>query len=273
MEKVNGSPVYWLGHSIGQLQSRLFNPPVTIGSIADIALTCRNNLGYLVAEGEQTLPLSRGSAINVIENLNKMCTPERMQQLNFSIPEAEIYLLNGLLFSFQAVFLSEASSLNIFYVTPKRAYDMSRLITQGEHILSQACLNSLGQSKSMVISDIREATKCLAFDIPTAVGFHIYRAIEAIITQDYFPVLNIQSSDWDRNKNLGNYISLLESKGVDVKVTTILRHLKDHYRNPISHPEEFWGIENAESAFMLATSVISVLLQDIQKRKGTLTTT
>ena len=47
----------------------------------------------------------------------------------------------------------------------------------------------------------------------------------------------------------------------------MLRHLKDHYRNPISHPEEFWDSNMAESAFMLAISVITVMVQDIEETR------
>ena len=55
----------------------------------------------------------------------------------------------------------------------------------------------------------------------------------------------------------------------------MLQHLKDHYRNPIAHPEEFWDSDKAEAAFMLAISVITVMVQDIDetKKKGALVPT
>jgi hypothetical protein len=65
---------------------------------------------------------------------------------------------------------------------------------------------------------------------------------------------------------LGHYINLLEEISVDKKVTIMLRYLKDNYRNPIIHPEEFRDLNKAESAFQLAVSVITVMVQDIQER-------
>jgi hypothetical protein len=143
---------------------------------------------------------------------------------------------------------------------------MTTLINQGEKVLSLDTINVLVASKDDVIKEIREATKCLAFDISTAVGFHVYRAIEAIIIKDYFRILDIKPEEWEKNKNLGNYIMLLENKKVDVRITGVLRHLKDNYRNPISHPQEFWDSNKAESSFGLAISAITVMVQGIQER-------
>ena len=265
MEKFNGMPIYWLGHSIGKLMDEL-TPSSTVGSIANSAMNLRSNIElfmYVI----QGFPLSKAAAMEITGNINNILSPERLQQPNDHILESEQGTLNINIYSFQAVFYSEFSQANIFYVTQKRAYDMTVLINQGQNVLSRETLSLLASSKNEVINDIREATKSLAFDIPTAVGFHVYRAIEAIVVREYFPVLNIQSKEWERNKNLGHYIGLLEKAKVEPKVTTMLRHLKDHYRNPISHPEEFWDSDKAESAFMLAVSVITVMIQDIKEIK------
>ena len=122
------------------------------------------------------------------------------------------------------------------------------------------------ENKNLVVQDVREAARSLAFDIPTAVGFHIFRAIEAIIKKEYFPLLNITVE----SNNLGQHIALLEGAGVDEKILGTLRNIKDYYRNPISHPEEFWGLDQAESALMLAVHAITVILQDINFRMGQL---
>jgi hypothetical protein len=265
MEKFFGMPIYWLGWSIGKL-SEAMNPLASIGSVAGIALTVRSNVEVFNST-IQGFPLSKAAAAEIVGTINSIFTQEKLQHPNDLIPETDQGILNVNIYSFQAVFYTEFSQSNIFYVSQKRAYDMTVLINQGQNVLSRDTINLLGASKDDVINDIREATKCLAFDIPTAVGFHLYRAMEAIIVKDYFTILHIPPQ---KNKNLGNYIKLLGDKGIDVKITAMLMHIKDHYRNPISHPEEFWDSDKAENAFGHATSIINVMVHDIDeiKKKG-----
>ena len=193
-------------------------------------------------------------------------TAERLQNPNIIIPKGELDIFNAAIYNFQAVLGTELPRANIFYITPKRAYDMTLLINQGENVLALDIIDLLGASKDEVIRDIREATKSMAFDLSTAVGFHIYWAVEAIVVKDYFPVLNIMAEEWEKNQNLGNYIKLLIAKHVDNKVTIILNYLKDHYRNRIFHPEEFWDSKTAETALGLAVSAIIIMVQDINNR-------
>jgi len=266
MEKFFGMPIYWLGHSLAKLQEAL-TPLATVSSIAGPAIDARNNIDYFI-NWIQGFLLSKAAAKDIAISLIPVIDPNRLQhQPNDIITDEEKTAISVNIYSFQAVLYTEFSQSNIFYISQKRAYDMTVLINQGQNVLSRDTINLLSSSKDEVLNDIREATKCLAFDIPTAVGFHLYRAIEAIIVEEYFPLLNIQPNDWETNKNMGNYIRLLENNNVDVKITAMLRHIKDHYRNPISHPDEFWDSNKAENAFGLATSVINVMVQDIDERR------
>ena len=88
--------------------------------------------------------------------------------------------------------------------------------------------------------------------------------IEAIIVEEYFPLLKIEKPS---NMNMGWYIKLLKDHGVDEKVTAPLFHIKEHYRNPVSHPEEFWDAPKAHGAFGLAIGIITIMSQDLAVRK------
>ncbi len=254
MERVNGTPLYWLGYHIGQLSAQL-SGPIEVASVSAPWVTSIETLEYFV-KGIEGLPLSRAVATDVLMKMNAT-SPTHLSQTN-------AVDLNFALFNFQTVLLNELPQINIFFVSQKRAYDMSALIGHGETLLSKEALEYLGASKNDVIADIREAGKCLAFEISTAVGFHIYRAIESVIIKDYFPALGVKESEWEKNRGLGPYIQILEVKKRDSKITTLLRHLKDNYRNPINHPQEFWGFNDAENAIPLAVSAINMMVQDIQ---------
>lgn len=258
-------PVYWLGSSIGQLFSQLTIPNVKMSTILPLFTNARNNLGYFVAL-EQALPLSAKSAKEILEHIDRIVTPERLQNPDFPFPKEDLDFLGINIFSFQALLGAELAQTNIFHVTPKRAFDMTALINRGETIFSSTVLGSVRESIEDFIRDIREATKSLAFDMPTAVGFHLFRAIETLITREYFPGLGIDEKDWGRNRNMGHYITILEGHGVDDKITSILRHLKNHYRNPVTHPEEFWTDEMADNALGLTVSVVTLIVTDINTR-------
>ena len=69
----------------------------------------------------------------------------------------------------------------------------------------------------MARKDLREATRCLAYQLNTAVGFHILRAVEGTLMA-YFDLLGIAKPTRPAEKNLGNYINLLRIAGVDDKI-------------------------------------------------------
>lgn len=268
MEKANGTPIYWLGSSLGHLLGFLATEaPIQI--IINAANNARNNLTVFInLEG---LPLSKTAAKQILENIDKILSDHKtiLGLANPSPPEQKTNLRNlgGSILHFQSVLSSELPQINIFYVAPHRAYDMTMLIEKGENLLSPVTLNLLGSSQQEVIKDIREAARCLAFGFSTAVGFHLYRAIEAIIVEDYFNVLKVSPKEWENNKNLGKYIKILEGKGVDAKITIMLSHLKDRYRNPIMHPDEFWDSEKSTGAIGSGISIIDMMVQEIEEIK------
>ncbi|BEQ17018.1 hypothetical protein [Desulfoferula mesophila] len=266
MEKVNVMPLYGLGSAIGRLLTQCFAGSKMMFAIPALA-EARSQLAFFSAY-KQTPPLSAESAKGLLAEIES-ALPKADEQH----PEPHLMTedqANRLIYSivhFQAVLATELPRANIFYTTPKRAYDMTLLINRGESILSPEALSALDAgNRDLVVQDIREATRSLAFDIPTAVGFHIFRAIETIIKKEYFPLLAIKAE----SNNLGQHINHLKAAEVDEKILGTLRNIKDYYRNPISHPEEFWDLDDAESALMLAVHAITVILQDISTRMGQL---
>jgi hypothetical protein len=267
MEKANGTPIYWLGNSLGHLMA-FIGTGQPIPMVINVANSALLNLSvFLNIAG---LPLSRIAAQDIANNIRQFISSHTLVGNVSSanpISEQEKSVLIGSILHFQSVLSSELPQINIFYVPPHRAYDMTMLINTGQNLLSPLTLKLLGASREEVIKDIQEAASCLAFDFSTAVGFHLYRAIEAIIVRDFFDVLKISSDERKSRKNLGQYIALLQNKGVDVKIKNMLTHIKDRYRNPIMHPEEFWDSEKANSAIGPAISVIDMMVQEIEEIK------
>jgi len=268
MEKYDSSHFYYLGISLGQVLEALDAPDATI-------LTIKGTVNYASARLEfftnnnPNLPLSVQSSKEIITNITSLLQSNDEDSKSSSFLKNNKFKLSLSIWDFQAVLSKEVPQINIYLVTPHRAYDMTILINKGENLLSPHTVELLNNSKKEVINDIREAARCLAFGFSTAVGFHLYRAIEAIIVKDYFPFLKVDATEYERNPNLGNYIRILKDKGVDDKIHVMLSHLKDHYRNPIMHPDEFWDLDKANSAIGPAISLIDVMVQDISDENKT----
>jgi hypothetical protein len=115
--------------------------------------------------------------------------------------------------SVRSVVLAELTVQNIFFVSEKRAYDIGVLITDGTMLFSRAVQNDFNSEEE---EDIKQAAKCIAFEVPTAAGFHIFRAMESVIRRYYCAVIGTlpkpkmrnwgilyyqSSSEWSRSEN------------------------------------------------------------------------
>jgi len=273
VKKSDTNAIFWLGDCLGALAENL-EPAPTGQSLLRAAYTAQSRFRDFVTQKE-ILPAARKSAEDLVSALDKIYIPRLAPPeilggvakipLEEALAADDVTMLGNYLFAFQSTLSSELPTANIYYISPKCAYDTEKLMSKGEAVFPDSILDSLGKSKEKVTNDIREATKCLAVNIPTATGFHVYRAMEAVVVEEYFDLLDIEKPS---NRNMGTYIKLLKDKGVDEKVTAPLSHIKDHYRNPISHPEEFWDAPKAHGAFGLAVSVITIMSQDIAVRRA-----
>jgi hypothetical protein len=96
---------------------------------------------------------------------------------------------------------------------------------------------------AVAVSDFESAAKCLAFGLPTAVGFHLMRFSEALMFPYYDKLPALAGSpaklrDKPGDRNWGHYINTLKQRGAKDSVIKLLCHLKDEYRNPLMHPDD-----------------------------------
>lgn len=268
VQKANNGPIYWLGTAIGGFVHAQ-NISKEISALKDPALKMRGNLDNFVNRFG-ALSLSKKAAEDLIFLLDNIFFPKDGQGVpdvqieNDSLSPDQQQAVVTSIIRFQAVLPSELEEANVYYISGKRAYDMTILMENGQWLVSREVWEGLTWSRDKVWQDVREAAKCLALNIPTAVGFHFYRAVEAIIVDEYFPLFVIVNP---KNRNLGKYIEILTTLGIDERITKELDHLRECYRNPISHPEVFWDQRQADIATNLAVAVIDLMGHDILARK------
>jgi hypothetical protein len=151
-----------------------------------------------------------------------------------------------------------------YNVSPKRAFDIDTLIYAGSKVFT----DTPGDFDAEEIYNLEQAGKCLAFEVPTAAGFHIFRAAEAVLRRFYLEVVGTLPKL--KSRNWGVYISNLRKHGgVDARILSLLDQIKDLYRNPIMHPETRLDMKQALSLVGVAESVMSAMIADLKFREAT----
>jgi hypothetical protein len=264
MQRVNGHGFFYLGWGIGALAISLQRSGETLSAHAPSALWAAYQLDLLVGASDEliALPLSKSAAQMLAALIRTTFSEEKLAERGQAEAEPhEIANIQTGITNLDALLSAELARCDLYFISKKRAWNMNQLIFSAEDVLSTSVKASLTDECKR---EIQEAGRCIAFDLPTASGFHIFRAIELVILE-YFPVLGVQPPT---ARNLGQYIQTLRSASVGARITGMLEHLKDHYRNGIIHPEDVLTADEAENLFQFAASAISAMIGDITTRRS-----
>lgn len=254
MRRINGYPVYQLGLVLGGLTAGLTENQ-TVAQVGPAAIQAQNILEGFLNDPTLVIPYTKDAGGVLLAQIKALVSEE--DQARREAPLAASPHAAGLfaaLWNFQAMLSAEMARLDLYFVSPKRAYDMSKLIGAAEQALPMEVLPDLPTETR---DDLREAGRCLAFELPTATGFHVFRAVESIV-RIYFPLVGVALP---KSRNLGGLIDSLEGT-ISEKTIGMLKHLKDTYRNPLMHPELVLDLDEAESLFQFSISAISTMMAE-----------
>lgn len=163
-----------------------------------------------------------------------------------------------LLASFETVLLSEFTVADAYFVVPKPGLDTASLISAGEVLFPSA----LPQKVPDAVADLREAGRCIAYELCTAAGFHLMRAVETVLRR-YWEVVT-GNKPKPKQRNIGTYLRGFKAMGCgDPKVIGALTQLKDLHRNVIIHTDEALTLDKAISLLGMARSVVDAMLDQI----------
>jgi hypothetical protein len=169
--------------------------------------------------------------------------------------------------NFKIVLLADLGVLHSYFVTQKGGFDTISLLAYGENLFPPELASKVPEA----LFDARQAGKCLAFELPTACGFHVFRATESVLRKYYLQVTG--SSVAPKVRNIGVYLNSMKQKKVgDEKINFALKQMADLYRNPLIHPEAVLTQEEAIGVFGLARSAIAGMLAVLPDIAPTTTT-
>ena len=178
--------------------------------------------------------------------------------LERSLTFYETYNLSSLYSDFETVLMAEMNVAHTYLVTKKRAFDTGTLIASAEEMLALQISFMFPEA----VADIRHAGRCIAFEMGTAAGFHIMRAIELVVRR-YWDAVTDGKPRPDRF-NIGDYLREMENLGVGAEKTrTILKQIKDLHRNELMHPEMTLTLDEAIGLFGIAQSAIDSMMKEI----------
>lgn len=168
---------------------------------------------------------------------------------------------------FETVLANELPGLATYVVSQKGIYSTDELISSAETHIPERYRHHLSIKAE---DDIQRAGKCLAFEVPTASAFHMWRAVESVMNTYYEQLTGNNFEKGKVTRNWGQYIEALKRANADEKITAFLDHIRESYRNPIAHPEESVKLDDAFGLFGAALSVIGQMLRCVSEMEESL---
>jgi hypothetical protein len=207
-------------------------------------IVCRGAAEELVAAIDAVLP-RKSSEFSAID-------PER--KLTF----VEAYNISNGASEFETVFAAELQTLDTYVVSKKGIYSTADLVERADMAFDEDARSHLSAE---VLSDFKQAGRCLAFELATGAGFHTMRAVEAVLRHYWRLVLQPVANA--KVPEMFNCISELRKAGESEKLMNILDDIRDLHRNTIMHPEAFLDMKDALRLFDVAKSAISAMADRI----------
>jgi hypothetical protein len=205
-----------------------------------------------------------GAVTRAIYNVQQMDVTDA--DINKEIQEWYLSQIVQAARDFETVLANELPGLATYIVSSKGIYSTNDLVVNAEEHIPESLRPLLPKQ---ALKDFNEAGKCLAFEVATASAFHMFRAVESVM-EEYFKVVHSNGKSFEdagSSRNWGAYIKTMNDAGADSKITVLLDHIREEYRNPITHPNENLDSDEAFGLFGVSASAITQMLRAISEKK------
>lgn len=170
--------------------------------------------------------------------------------------------------SFRSVFEAECHDIDIYSVGQIAIYKTQALVSDGANIIAGEYRADISEA---ALNEFNNAGKCLAFDLPTACGFHALRGLELVL-DDYLSSFAVKT---DKFRSWNDYIQAAkklidDQAAVDKpspKVAAMLDRMRELDRNPLMHPRDTLDIVGADQLFKLAAITVGEMVRDARRVK------
>jgi hypothetical protein len=254
MQRVDGFYLYQVGSQIHPLTEFAYG--MTWSQIHIPAFVAQGALEPLITRTVfqlRTSVQSGNALLNVLRDINAFIIDQNnSDKYQDQVDPNIIWRLQTNIAAFEAVLAAELSLIPLYVVSPKGGLVLSELIDSGYVCFPPDLWSKVPEA----IADVQEATKCVAFELCTAAGFHLHRANEAVLRVYFGMVANGVRPP--RSGNMGDYLTVMEKHDLgEPKVRAALTQLKNLHRNPLMHPDQ--SLADVDEAISLMGAVRSAM--------------
>ena len=182
MQRVDGYYLYQVGSQIHPLENLKYQSESAEGTTYAEAyypiLIAEGALEPLLSRSVFQLRTSRQAGQDLLDALREVKnTIELTHDQNQVMSILDVFNVTSRLSAFEAVLNAELSLLPLYVVTRKAAFDTPILVEAGALCFPEEVIYKVPEA----VPDLEQGTKCIAFELPTAAGFHLHRANESIL--------------------------------------------------------------------------------------------
>lgn len=274
VEKINPYEFYKLGLE--------FTPLAEIGRGVDVPTskaffplwTARGTIKRLLDGQPIKLYVSKSAAVDFSNEMETLFSPRFLKEdgrIKFPVEKdapIESWRWGSLLTcleTFQTVFRAEMENATTYYVPRRGLYSTPDLVESAEDTFPSELAPYISPKTR---ADFHAAGRCLAFNLPTAAGFHAVRGIEGTIElywQTFMRQTGTRRGWQDYIDDLQGLIDKKQSPAPAQRTLGALKLIKDHDRNPVMHPRDVVLSEvDARIFFSSSESVILGMAQEIR---------
>lgn len=186
--------------------------------------------------------------------------------LDSEFPSWKYINVSNAITALRTVYLAECRDIEVYSVGQISIYKLSHLVSSASTRIASELRKDVPQE---ALDEFDEAGRCLAFQLPTACGFHALRGLELMMGA-YLRKFEPEASP----KSWFDYIKAFQklSEGTkgglkpSPKVVAMLDRMRVLDRNPLMHPQDRLDTSAADMLFNLAAITVSEMARDISTR-------
>jgi hypothetical protein len=169
-----------------------------------------------------------------------------------TLTRAEAEKISRIANEVQITMLAEAKG-QVAFITRDKRFPVDRLLDDVASLMPDGVFHALPDHAKY---DFAEAGRCIAFELPTAAGFHLMRGTEAVLRDFYQRIVKRDRVDPLLWGPMTNHLRGRRVVPPDVLMNN-LDNIRKSFRNPTQHPEKIYDIDEAQDLMGLAVEVVT----------------
>jgi hypothetical protein len=280
VERFNQFSFYEIGARIGRLKRRY--EPINARDAFHLMTDARAALSSLLVGDPLPINISK-QCINRLLDAMKSITKSEFTEMGedgdrtvFKFPD-ETDTIDAYTWSkiktavehFETVFAEEMREAATYYVPRRGIFYTPALVDSAVETFPAEILGHIPQKTR---DDWNAAGRCLAFNLLSASGFHVTRAVEGIL-ESYYQIFTAQPGKtlrgwYDYHQELSAVALAGGSPYPSQKTLSELDQMRTDYRNPIAHPRVVLSESDARMLFANGESLIIAMAQEIKEARS-----